>query len=62
MANPSKPFVTDWENLVPVVLPKIQSTVAPVSANALAALILILVLVQKRLYQHNNPAACQAAS
>ncbi|MHA3093247.1 hypothetical protein [Acinetobacter brisouii] len=50
MANRSKPFVTDWENPVPV------------SGAVLAALTLILVLVQKRLYQHDNPAACQAAA
>jgi len=49
VANSLKPFVTDWENLVPV------------SGAVLAALTLILVLMQKRLYQHDNPAACQAA-
>ncbi|MHA3084427.1 MFS transporter [Acinetobacter sp. ANC 5383] len=37
-------------------------TAVPVSGAVLAALTLILVLVQKRLYQHDNPTACQASS
>ncbi len=34
----------------------------PVSGAVLAALTLVLVLVQKRLYQHDHPATCEAAS